>query len=491
MGWSDIGCYGGEVQTPHLDLLAAEGMRFTQFYNCAKCTTTRASLVTGLYPRRRGGLLKRNMVTLGEVLASVGYRTALSGKWHLGAGPETHPYHRGFQKFYGLLDGCCNYFNPAQPDPKYKGGKVRRFDRDDEPVEEFPEDYYTTDAFTDHAIETMREFAAEKEPFFLHVCYTAPHYPLHAKPEDIAKYRGRFKMGWEEMRRRRYRRQLEMGLIDAKRYKLSEGESRAYSWEKADQDFEDRRMAVYAAMIDSMDQNIGRLLDTLKELEIEKNTIVMFLSDNGGCAEEPGGRDPKVRHAGPGDDYVAVGPSWGWAQNAPFRRYKVWMHEGGINTPFIVRWPGVVPAGAITEQVGHIIDIMPTLCTVAGADYPRRFQGHDILPCEGLDLLPVLKGGERKGHDILFFEFAGNRAVREGRWKLVWDSLVKRWELFDLDHDRCENVDLAASRPAQTLALAEKWFQWAKETGIQVVTKKKKDKKKGTEKKRKDKQKKA
>ena len=201
MGWSDIGCYGGEVQTPNLDRLAAAGMRFTQFYNNAKCTTTRASLVTGLYPRPKGGLLKTNMVTIGEVLQSAGYRTVLCGKWHLGHSKTTHPYHRGFEEYYGLLDGCCNYFDPSRPDPPYKGGRVRYFGHNDERITQFPDDFYTTDAFTEHAIESIRPLAAAGQPFFLHLCYNAPHYPLQARPAEIAKYRGKFLMGWEAMRR--------------------------------------------------------------------------------------------------------------------------------------------------------------------------------------------------------------------------------------------------------------------------------------------------
>ncbi|MCH7920813.1 MAG: arylsulfatase [Planctomycetes bacterium] len=466
MGWSDIGCYGGEVRTPNIDALAKEGVRFTQFYNNAKCTTTRASIVTGLYPRRgKGELLRTNMVTLGEALRGAGYRTALSGKWHLGRGETTHPFKRGFDEYYGLLDGCCNFFNPSQPDPKYKGGRVRTFGRNDEIIKEFPKDFYTTDAFTDHAIECARKFTAEKKPFFLHITYTAPHYPLHARPEDIQKYVGKFRMGWDKMRKQRYARQVEMGLIDPKVWPISDTDSRAYSWGSADQKFEDLRMAVYAAMIDSMDQNIGRLMKALRDLEVDQNTIVMFLSDNGGCAEEPGGRDPKQRNPGPGDDYVAVGPSWGWAQNAPFRRYKSWVHEGGICTPFIVRWPGHVQAGTINRQVGHIIDLMPTFLEVAGGKYPKTYNGNKILPVEGRSLVPVLEGKTRPQPDYLAWEWSGNRAYREGQWKVVWDKLVEKWELYDIPVDRTETRNLAAEHPDRTEAMAAKWTAWAKRMG--------------------------
>ncbi|MBT3376417.1 MAG: arylsulfatase [Lentisphaerae bacterium] len=471
MGFSDIGCYGGEVQTPNLDRLASEGMRFTQFYNNAKCTTTRASLVTGLYPRRsKGGLLRRNMLTLGEALGKAGYRTALSGKWHLGRGATTHPHKRGFQEFYGLLDGCCNFFNPVQPDPPYKGARVRAFGQNDERIESFPADYYTTDAFTDHAIASMRTFAGEGKPFLLHLCYTAPHYPLHAKPEDIAKYVGKYREGWDVLRKERYERQKKMGLLDPEQCRLSGKDSRAYSWKEADHDFEDLRMAVYAAMIDSMDQNIGRLLRALGDLGIADNTVVMFLSDNGGCSEEPGGRNPSKRTPGPGRDYVAVGPAWGWAQNAPFRRYKSWVHEGGISTPFIVRWPGVVKPGAINRDVAHIIDIMPTFLDMAGASYPEVHNGQQVLPVEGRSFLPLLAGKTRPGHERLFWEWSGNRAIREADWKLVWDKTVKAWELYDLSVDRTEVNDLAARHPERVTRLSAAWFSWARDTGLRVRT---------------------
>jgi len=466
MGWSDIGCYGGEVDTPNLDRLAREGLRFTQFYNNAKCTTTRASLVTGLYPRRQGGLLKQNMVTFGEVLREAGYHTSLSGKWHLGSGDKVHPFHRGFDSYYGLLDGCCNFFDPTRPDPAYKGGHVREFGQDDRRITEFPKGFYTTDAFTDHAIASMRRFASDDRPFFLHICYTAPHYPLHAKPEDTAKYRGRFKHGWEVLRRERYQRQLEMGLFDAGQWPLSGTDSEAYDWATADQDFEDLRMAVYAAMIDCVDQNIGRLVAALKETGQADRTAIFFLSDNGGCSEEPGGRDPAKRHPGPVDDYVAVGPAWGWAQNAPFRRYKSWVNEGGISTPMIAWYPGVVKPGTITSQPGHIIDFMPTFVELAGATYPEAYKGHEILPMEGLSLLPILQGKSRPEPEFLAWEWAGNRAYRKGDWKVVWDKLVKEWELYDLASDRTETRNLAGAQPDRTRALSEAWTQWARRTGL-------------------------
>ncbi len=483
MGFSDIGCYGGEVETPHLDRLAAEGMRFTQFYNNAKCTTTRASLLTGLYPRwGAGGHLRRDMITLGEGLEMCGYRTSLSGKWHLLRAPGarklepgswirdyeagTHPHFRGFGRFYGLLDGCSNFFDPMIPDPPYKGGRIRSFGRDGQAVTTFPAGYYATDAFTDHAIESIRIFSRQEAPFFLHICYTAPHYPLHAKPEDIARYRGRYSGGWDALRRSRWQRQREMGLA-ASHWKLTGTDSRSYPWSEADAGFEDHRMAVYAAMIDSMDQNIGRLMQALEEAGEAENTLVLFLSDNGGCSEEPGGRDPSQRDPGPANDYVAVGPAWGWAQNAPFRRYKSWLHEGGIATPLVAWWPGRIPAGSINRSVAHIVDLLPTFLELAGGEYPERYQGRKLLPLEGRSIAPLLEGGIRERDEPLVWHWAGNRAVRQGDWKLVWDKGVRKWELYHLGRDRCETEDLAAAEPERVEALASLYSRWERLVGLE------------------------
>ena len=473
MGFSDIGCYGGEVQTPNLDYMASRGLRFTQFYNNAKCTTTRASLLTGLYPRPKGGLLKMNMVTIGEVLKSAGYQTVLTGKWHLGRSTSgkriTHPHLRGFDEYYGLLDGCCNFFDPTIQDPPYKGSRNRFFAHNTIQITEFPPDFYTTDAFTDHAIKTITEFNRHEKPFFLHLTYTAPHYPLHAKPEDIAKYKGKFKMGWDVMREARFKRQKRMGLIDDT-WKLSAEDAKSYDWATADQEFEDLRMAVYAAMLDCMDQNIGRLLETMDKLKISNNTIVMVLSDNGGCAEEPGGRDSSKRIPGPKDDYVAVGPAWGWAQNAPFKRYKSWVHEGGICTPFIAYWPGRIEANRITTQPGHIIDLLPTCLELADGTYPTEFQGRDIIPQEGKSLVSIFEGKTRTPHQQLCWEWSGNASIRKGDWKLVWDKRIKKWELYNLAKDRTETNNLAEQFPKRVTQLAEAYNDWAKHTGNRRVS---------------------
>ena len=469
MGYSSIGCYGGEIQTPHLDKLAAEGLRFTQFYNNAKCTTTRASLVTGLYPRRgKGGLLRNNMVTLGEALKLAGYNTALSGKWHLGSDEGAHPFRRGFDEYYGLLDGCCNFFCPTQRDPPFKGGRIRTFGENDRKITEFPDDYYTTDAFTDHAIACVKKFSKEDKPFLLHVCYTAPHYPLHARPEDIEKYVGTYKrIGWEELRKQRHKRQIEMGLIDPK-WELPPMENEVIPWDVAPhKDWQDLRMAVYAAMIDSMDQNIGRLLAALEETGERENTLILFLSDNGGCSEKPGGNDPR-QIPGPKEYYAHCGPGWACAQNTPFRRYKSCTHEGGVATPLIAHWPGRIPPRGMTRDVAHIIDVMPTFLELAGGEYPKEHAGQGILPCEGKSMVPLLLGKQRESHEFLFWEWAGNRAVRSGDWKACWDNRRKQWELYNLPEDRTEMNDLADEQPDRTKRLAGAWTAWAKRTELGV-----------------------
>lgn len=480
MGFSDIGCYGGDVQTPNIDGLAAGGLRFTRFYNNAKCTTTRASLLSGMYPRDKGNAIPLDIPTIGEAMRTAGYQTALTGKWHLGSRSPQRPVDRGFDEYYGLMDGCCNFFDPSIPDPEHKGGRVRVFAHNEELITHFPENYYTTDAFTDHAIATVKRFHANGKPFFMHIAFTAPHYPLHAPPEDIARYRGKYAMGWEELRRQRYARQQAMGLFDPMPA-LSGTDSKSYDWSDANQTWEDHRMATYAAMIDRVDQNIGRLMEALRQQGIAENTMILFLSDNGGCSEEPGGRDDS-QEPGIASTYTAVGPAWGWAQNTPFRRYKSWVHEGGISTPFIVNWPagGVGresndahrpnPNGTLTDQVGHIIDVLPTCLELAGGTHPTSSHGEPTIPLEGRSLVPVLQGKLREPHSELCWEWSGNCAVRRGQWKLVWDTLNKsrQWELYNIDADRTEMNDLASDMPELVADLRGAYERWATATGRKI-----------------------
>jgi len=468
LGYSDIGCYGSEIQTPNIDRLAAEGLRFSQFYNNAVCVPTRASLMTGLYPRGEKFRLTPNMVTVAEVLRTAGYQTVLSGKWHLGPETPHRPIDRGFDEFYGLTDGCCNYFDPSLPDPPYESHRTRIFAHNAERITKFPENFYTTDAFTDHTIETVQRFVKTGKPFFLHLAFTAPHSPIQARAEDIAKYRGKYRMGWEALRRQRYERQLELKFLP-REWKPGDRDPLVYDWQTADQDWEDLRMVVYAAMVDRVDQNIGRVLRTLKELNLETNTVVFFLSDNGSNSEEADGRDT-THIPGPKTSYTYIGPAWAWAHNTPFRRYKTWAYEGGISTPLIVRWPGVVKPGTLTHQIGHVIDLMPTCLEIAGATYPKTFKGNTILPVEGRSLLPIFRGGKRPPPKSLFWAQLGNRAVRQGKWKLVWDVDFKKWELFDLEADRTERENLAASHPAKVKELTLAYERWENAVGRNATT---------------------
>lgn len=468
VGFSDFGCFGGEIQTPHIDRLAREGMRFTHFYNNAVCVPTRASLLTGLYPRYVGTppriALTPQMITIAELLRDAGYHTSLSGKWHLGREAPHHPLDRGFEEFYGLLDGCCNYFNPAQRDPPFEGGRYRYWAHNRERILAFPPDFYTTDAITQHAVEQVRRFARSGGPFFVHVCYTAAHSPLHAKPEDMAKYRGRYRIGWNELRRQRHLRQKELGVVDPA-WKLPVGEPEFVPWEREPlQEWNENLMVAYAAMVDCMDQGIGKILDALRDCQVEQNTLVAVLCDNGGCAEQAGGDDP-TNIAGPKEHYVSCGAGWAHAQNTPFRRYKAWVHEGGIATPLVVRWPGVTPAGSLSHQVGHVFDLLPTFAEIAGAVYPATRNGQRTWPPEGESLCPILRGKPGTHARKLYWASNDNRALRQGKWKIVWDQDVRRWELYDLLADRTETNDLAAADPQRVERMARDWQAWAERTG--------------------------
>jgi arylsulfatase len=470
MGFSDVGCYGGEISTPNLDRLAAEGLRFTQFYNAARCCPTRAALLTGLYPHQAGvGAMIRNLgtpayqgflndagVTIAEVLREQGYRTFMSGKWHVGEERPHWPTDRGFDRYFGLISGASSYF---------KLDKGRKMALDDQPFTPPAEGFYLTDAITTHALQFLDE--AKGKPFFLYLAYTAPHWPLHALPDDIAKYRGRYRLGWDELRRQRHTRQLKLGLVN-KQWPLSPRDPAAPAWDSlrdAAKDAWDLRMAVYAAQIDRMDQGIGRVRAKLRQLGVEKNTLILFLSDNGGCHERVGATNPAAPPGGP-DSFMAYGLPWANASNTPFRQFKSRVHEGGIATPLIAWWPALIKKGGrLTPQVGHVIDLMPTVLEAAGAEHPEKFHGRELTPLAGRSLLPVLRGQTRPVHDALFWEHFGNRAVRQGRWKLV--ALAQRdWELYDLEADRTELNNLAAIQPEKVTELAALYRQWAERCGV-------------------------
>ena len=487
MGFSDVGCYGSEIQTPNIDRLAGEGIRFTQAYNAARCCPSRAALLTGLYPHQAGmgamvstaekpaepgayqGYLNGDCVTIAEALKPAGYRTYMSGKWHVGEAPEHWPCRRGFDRYFGLISGASSYFELLEEDAN------RQMALDSERYFPPAEGFYMTDAFADHAVKCLEEHDAS-QPFFHYLAFTAPHWPLHALPQDIAKYRGKYRIGWDELRKRRYRKQLELGIIDPK-WALSPRDPDVPAWEDAatyrnvgDHDEWDLRMAVYAAMIDRMDQGIGRVLDTLRKKGLDEDTLILFMSDNGGCHENADGRKlhKEGARAGGRGSFRAYERPWANASNTPFRLFKHWIHEGGIATPLIARWPSAIrQGGALTHQVAHITDVMATCLDVAGAEYPREHAGRAITPLVGKSLVPVLEGKTREPHQRLYWEHFANRGVREGNWKLV-ATKDGQWELYDLEADRTELNNLVDANRAKAAELYEAWEQWAKDCGAKI-----------------------
>ncbi len=468
MGFSDIGSYGGEISTPNLDALAAKGLRFTQFYNTARCCPTRAALLTGLYPHQAGvghmvenkghpsyqGFLNDRSLTIAEVLRESGYRTYMSGKWHVGENRPHWPVDRGFDRSYALVSGGTNYF---RLDPN------RKLARDDQQIQP-PADWYVTDAITNNAAAFVKEHDTAK-PFFLYVAYTAPHWPLHAPPEEIAKYRSKYKDGWDALRELRHKRQIELGLVDA-RWPITPRDKGVRPWSDVENPEEkDLRMAVYAAQITRMDAGIGRVMASLRERSMDQNTLVLFLADNGGCAEVIERSAKPDAATGVADSFRSYGVGWANASNTPFRLYKHWVHEGGISTPLIAHWPAVIKnGGALTQQVGHVIDLMPTALDAAGAKYPKEVKGRAITPVEGKSLLSALRG-EPPNERTIFWEHEGNRAVRQGNWKLVAKH-GGGWELYDLAADRTEMNDLAAPRAEKVKELAALYDAWATRANV-------------------------
>ena len=471
MGFSDLGCYGGEIETPHLDRLAKGGLRFTQFYNAARCTPTRAALLTGVYPHQslHRGALDGRCVTIAEALRSAGYATLMTGKWHVGSPPQHWPRQRGFDRYFGTPQGGGVYFKDTLTIRRKLHGEIF-FILDDERVE-IPDDFYVTDAFTDYALEFVDQAAAAGQPFFLYLAHIAPHFPLQAKPEDIAKYRGRYDAGWDAIRQARYDRQVEMGIID-RRWPLSPRDPRAGTW--AEQSPEQQadlaeRMAIYAAQIDSVDQNMGRLIERLQALGCLDDTLILFLSDNGCSAEGgPGGFNRGVQGAaiGTGLSWASGGLEWANVSDAPFRKFKKDAHEGGIATPLIAHWPaGIGRRGELEHQVGHVIDLMPTCLELAGADYPSQRNGHPTLPLEGISLVGAFRGEPLARREPLYQEHEGNRAIRDGKWKLV-AARNGPWELYDMAADRTELNDLAEQRPEVAQRLRLQWEAWAERVGV-------------------------
>ena len=475
MGFSDLGCYGSAINTPNLNQLAREGLRFTQFYNCALCSPTRAALLTGLYPHKTGmgdlvntkgqkrapayqGYLNDRCLTIAEALEPAGYQCFLSGKWHVGEHRPHWPLDRGFEEYYGLISGASNYFTP-KIDPK---NRVRMIAENNTSLENFAEDFYFTDAISDRAVKMLEQSQNSDRPFFLYVSYTAPHWPLHALPEDIQKYQGKFSQGWDAIREQRTQRLIAEELID-KNWQLSQRDPRLELWENIEhKEWEDMRMAVYAAQIDRMDRGIGKILSTVTKIGAQSNTLAIFLSDNGAESSNLAGNNPNMM-PGSKETYMSYGIGWANVSNTPFRRYKKEVYEGGISTPFIARWPGVILPDRITHQVGHAIDLMPTCLDIAGVPYPQQIENRRLSSLDGKSLLPILQGKSREGHEFLYWECRGNRAIRQGQWKLLFDGNLKEWELYNLEADRTETQNLASDRPEIVTKMLEEWIRWAAE----------------------------
>lgn len=495
MGYSDIGCFGSEIPTPNLDKLAQKGVRFSQFYNAARCCPTRASLLTGLYQHQAGvgdmvndlgypsyqGCLNTTSVTLGEVLKMNGYNTYMSGKWHVGNRPETLPRKRGFDRYFGLIDGAGSYFERIPYRPNQQAPRLMLDDADYDPPKQ---GFYMTNAITDYALQFLEEEKSKKEPFFMYLAYTAPHWPLHALPEDIAKYRGKYMKGWDVLRKERFERMKKMGLLDAS-CQLSPRDDNSPDWESLnpdDQKMWDLRMAVYAAMIDRLDQNIGRMVAQLEKMGELNNTLIIFLSDNGGCHEGTKNKGNFIRttgETGDPDSFDAYEFPWANVSNTPFRMHKHWVHEGGISTPFIAFYPEKIKGGKLVHQPGHITDLMATFVDFAGGKYPETFNGNRITPMEGTSLKAAFSGKKLQRQRPVFWEHEGNRAMRDDDWKLVsqYDYKQKKfmdWELYNLKTDRSELTDLSTQQAERKMRMIQEYETWADRVG--VISKEKLDK---------------
>jgi len=521
MGYSDIGCFGGEIETPNLDKLASNGLRFSQFYNTGRCCPTRASLLTGLYPHQTGighmvagwsprsgmgytGDLNRNCVTIAEVLISKDYHSYMVGKWHVtsGFGPDdpkhNWPLQRGFDRFYGTIGGAGSFWDPST----LTRGNTMISPYSDHEYK--PDKYYYTDAISDNAVKFIDEHESTN-PFFMFVSYTAAHWPMHAFEEDIAQVKGRYDSGWDAIREERLIKMQELGLIDDE-WVLTPPDN--IGWENEEnKKWMLARMEVYAAMVETLDRGIGRIISKLKDEGKLGNTIIFFLQDNGGCAEEYSSVGPVTQVVtadeayvmaddelqkemrpkftrqgkpmtigkgvmpGPPGTYVAYGKEWANVSNTPFREYKHWVHEGGISTPLIVYWPDNIKVkGELRHQPGHIIDIMATCMDIADADYPEEYLGNQITPMEGLSLTPVFKN-QPLDREAIYWEHEMNRAIRKGQWKLVSKGNMEKqrwgeWELYDMETDRTEMFNLANKYSEIVKELSGRWDEYANRANV-------------------------
>ena len=484
MGYSDIGCYGGEIETPNIDRLANHGIRYTQFYNAGRSCPTRASLMTGLYPHQAGmgwmtvanlgtpqyqGELNDRSLTIAEVLKTVGYNTYMSGKWHLtrnydetqSADKHNWPLQRGFDRFFGTIPGGGSFFTTHG---LTVGNKIKK-----------PEQpFYYTDAISDSAVNFIRENQTEKKgrPFFLYVAYTAPHWPLHAIEKDIAKYKGKYDKGWDVLRQERYERMKKMGIIPENTL-LTERNEDAAAWYTIPKRLRPelaRRMEVYAAQIDIMDQGIGRIIAELERAHQLENTVIMFLSDNGACAEMISHDDKTGEIGGSDASFESYGLAWANASNTPFQMFKHWIHEGGIATPFVVHWPKGIEGkynGQIYRKPAHLVDVMATAVELGKADYNKLIsRNKKIQPLEGQSLVPTFQLLDNRRKPI-YWEHEANIGMRDGKWKLVAktkegnDPSIGKLELYDIESDRSESNDLSAQYPELTKKMFDQWMLWA------------------------------
>ena len=492
MGYSDVGCYGGEINTPNIDGLANDGLRFTQFYNTGRCCPTRASLMTGLYPHEAGlghmvygdkgpgyhPFLNKQCVTIAGVLRDAGYRTMMTGKWHVGHKQGQWPTDRGFEHFYGIHIHVDSYFKVLGGCPVYHNNRLAIAPTADPENTLHPDqEWYTTDVFTDWSLKFLDEAKDDNRPFFLYTAYNSPHWPLEAPDENIVRYKGKYDTGWDVLRKQKLERMKALGLLSPE---TALSPSNCPAWDSVSTE-DQRELAfrreIYAAQIERMDQNIGRIVAKLRELGKLEDTLLLFLSDNGCCAEggmfgyqwKKNTRDNFGRWRKQSGRSSSTGEAWSNASNAPFRLHKRWVHEGGIATPLIAHWPKVITEGGeLSHQVGHVIDVMATCVDVAGADYPTSVNGESIKPLSGRSFLPNLKDRTVKSDRTLFWEHETHAAIRKGDWKLVTLNGTKAdaWELYKLEQVRTETDDLAQQKPAMVKQLAEEWTQWARRANV-------------------------
>ncbi|NSL88829.1 arylsulfatase [Chitinophaga sp. Mgbs1] len=486
MGYADLGAYGSEIHTPHLDRLAQEGLRLKEFYNNAICAPTRASLLTGQYQHKAGvgyfdvnlglpayqGFLNRESLTLAEVLKTAGYSTLMSGKWHVGNDSLSWPNQRGFEKYYGVIGGGADYFD-AKPLPLGGGQYPVLLVENNKRLHPADNSYYFTDEIANHAVQYLDEQNHSNKPFFLYLAFNAPHWPLQALPEDIARYRGKYDIGWDSLRRQRLTRQAELGLLSPQQTVAARDEE-VPEWNSLTYDEKQlwkAKMEVYAAMVDRMDQGVGKVLDKVKALKKDDNTLVIFISDNGAPAEDVAHWGRKAaRNTGPvgtAGSFESQGKNWSFVSNTPFRSFKSFMYEGGISSPFIAWFPRHIKAGSIAQGTAHLIDLAPTFYELAGVKYPAEYRHVATNALPGKSLVRLLfEGTPLNRPEPVFWERAGNRAVRKGKWKLVSAYPQYRWELYDLDKDRGETNDVAAANTQVVNELSAAYFEWAKKTGV-------------------------